>query len=88
MTQLRPVERTPAAFPEATPEPAAHPSGGHPDPLRTIRVEGPPPVSSLLEDEEEDEVFRSPPGPAQPNVGQGGAGAPDDDLDIPSFLRR
>lgn len=48
---------------------------------RTVSVNSPPPLPSILDDEEEDEVFRAPAASADHD------GA-DDDLDIPSFLRR
>ncbi|HUG84036.1 MAG TPA: cell division protein FtsZ, partial [Euzebya sp.] len=56
-----------------------------PDFSRTVRVDSPPPLPSILEDDEDDddEVFRSPSTPSEPPADAG-----EDDLDIPSFLRR
>ena len=55
-----------------------------PDFGRTVRVDSPPPLPSILEDDEDDdEVFRSPSAAPEAPADSG-----DDDLDIPSFLRR
>ena len=58
-----------------------------PDFGRTVRVESPPPLPSILEDDDdEDDVFRAPaPVAESPRPDPRDA---DDDLDIPSFLRR
>jgi cell division protein FtsZ len=55
-----------------------------PDFGRTVRVDSPPPLPSILDDDDDDEdVFRSPAASDRPADDDG-----DDDLDIPSFLRR
>ena len=55
-----------------------------PDFGRTVRVDSPPPLPSILEDDDEEDVFR--PASATPETTEPEQG--DDDLDIPSFLRR